>query len=112
MVRPARPGQTIEVVLESAPSQGLVKIGIRASGVDDILNDEEVEVTVTTTRDTPLLGTDGEIIAGGSVAADDDPALQATFKGRIEDGVLHAGPADIAVGKVDLLVWFRTASFC
>jgi hypothetical protein len=104
MIRPARPGQTIEVVLASAPSQGLVKIGIRVSGVDDLTNDDEVDVLVMTTRDTPLLGTDGEIIAGCSVASDEDPTFQTRFNGRIEDGVLLAGPADIAVGKVDLLV--------
>lgn len=104
MVRPARPGQTIQVVLEAAPSQGLVKVGIRISGVDDFDNDDEVEVFVTTTRDTPLLGTDGKIIAGSSVASDDDPAFQSRFKGSIKDGVLVAGPGDIAVGKVNLLV--------
>ena len=104
MIRPARPGQTIELVLASAALQGLVKIGLRLSGVDDLDEDEEVDVLVTTTQDTPLLGTDGEIIAGSSVAADDDETYRTRLKGRIEGGILHAGPADITMGKVDLLV--------
>jgi hypothetical protein len=104
MIRPARPGQTIQTVLSSAPSQGLIRVGIRITGVDDFVNDDDVEVMVTTTQDTPLLGTDGRIVPLSSVAADSDPAFQSVLKGSIVDGVLTAGPADVAVGKVDLLV--------
>ena len=104
MIRPARPGQTIQFVLDSAPKQGLVKIGIRLSGVDDILNDDDVELLITNTAERPLLGTDGEIIPGSSVAALDDPAFQTRMRGAITDGVLEAGPADVAVGHINLLV--------
>ena len=104
MIRPARPGQTIETVLASAPSQGLIKVGIRITGVDSFENDDEVELLVTTTADTPLLGTDGQIVPRSSVAVDNDPAFQSVFRGEIVDGVLTAGPADVAVGKVNLLV--------
>jgi len=104
MVRPARPGQTIETVLASAPSQGLVKIGIRLSGVDDLDNDDDVQLLVTTIADTPLLGADGNILAGGSVAADNTPEYQSVLNGRIVDGVMEAGPGDISIGKINLLV--------
>ncbi len=104
MIRPARPGQTIEVVLRSAPSQGLVRIGIRMSGVDDLENDDAVEVRIVTTAEAPLKGANGEILAGSSVAVDPDPAFRSTLPGRIVDGVLHAGPGDVTMGKINLLV--------
>jgi hypothetical protein len=103
-IRPARPGQTIAVVLESAPAQGLVRIAMRVSGVDDLQQDDHVEVMVTTTIDGPLLGTDGRIIAGSSVTSHQDPAFQSYFKGQINDGVLTAGPGDLTVGEVNFLV--------
>jgi hypothetical protein len=103
-IRPARPGQTIEVVLESAPAQGLVRIAMRVSGVDDLVNDEDVEVVVTTTIDGPMLGTDGRIIAGSSVTSHSDPGFQSYLSGQIIDGVLTAGPGDVTVGEVNFLV--------
>lgn len=103
-IRPARPGQTIEVVLASAPLQGLVNIGIRLIGVDDLANDDAVEVLVTTTREPPLVGADGTVLSGSSVSARSNPEHQSRFPGRIVEGVLHAGPADIAIGNINLLV--------
>ncbi|MCO4761312.1 MAG: hypothetical protein KC502_07400 [Myxococcales bacterium] len=104
MIRPVRPGQTVEVVLKSAPAQGLMRIGLRLKGVDDLLEDDDVSVQIVTTAETPLLGADGQILAGSSVAVDPDPAFHSTLPGRIEGGVLHAGPGDVTMGKINLLV--------
>lgn len=103
-IRPARPGQTIETVLGSAPSQGLIRIGIRLTGVDSLEDDDEVDVLIVTTAEAPLLGADGQILAGSSVTVDEDPAFRSPMKGRIEGGVLTAGPADVTMGKINLLV--------
>jgi len=103
-IRPARPGQTIEVVLESAPAQGLVRIAMRLDGVDDLANDDDVDLIVTTTIDGPLLGTDGRIIAGSSVTSHPDPAYHSYLKGQINDGVFTAGPGDVVIADVNLLV--------
>lgn len=104
MVRPARPGQTVNTVLASAPSQGLVRIGIRVVGVDDLENDDQVRLIVTTLAETPLLGADGKILAGGSVPADNTPEFQSVMRGEIVDGELRAGPADFVIGRINLLV--------
>ncbi len=104
MIRPARPGQTIETVLRSAPAQGLIRIGIRLSGVDDLQNDDAVEVQIVTTAAAPLVGADGELLAGSSVPVDDDPAFRSTLPGHIGDGVLYAGPGAVTMGKINLLV--------
>ncbi len=103
-IRPARPGQTIETVLRSAPAQGLVRIGIRLTGVEDIQNDDDVGVLIVTTAEAPLLGADGELLAGSSVRVDDDLAFRSALQGRIVNGVLTAGPGDVTMGKVNLLV--------
>ena len=104
MIRPARPGQTIETVLASAPSQGLVRIGIRISGVDDLVDDDEVRLLFTNIAETPLLGGDGQPLAGGSVPALNDTRFQSEMYGEIVDGVLYAGPADVSMGHINLLV--------
>ncbi len=104
MIRPARPGQTIETVLASAPSQGLIRIGIRVSGLDDLQNDDAVTVQVVTTAAAPLLGANGKILPGSSVPVDPDKTFRSTFQGRIQDGVLTAGPGSLKIGKIDLLV--------
>ena len=106
MIRPLRPGQSAETVLRSAPSQGLIRIGIRMSGVDDVDNDDDddVQVLLVTTAEAPLQGADGEILAGSSVAVDPDPAFRSVLPGRIVDGVLLAGPGDVKMGKINLLV--------
>lgn len=104
MVRPARPGQTVQTVLATAPAQGLIRVGLQVRGVDDWQNDDAVEVLVTHTLDTPLLGTNGKIVANSSVRADRDPAFQTVLSGQIVDGVLTTEPADLSLGHIDLLV--------
>jgi len=104
MIRPARPGQTIETVLASAPSQGLIRIGIRLTDVDDLENDDDVRLIVTNLTETPLLGADGRPLAGGSVPALDEPEFQSELPGAIVDGTLFAGPADLVMGHINLLV--------
>ncbi|MFT5432471.1 MAG: hypothetical protein ACI9OJ_003170, partial [Myxococcota bacterium] len=42
--------------------------------------------------------------AGSSVTADPNPAYQSRVPGEIVDGVLRAGPADIVIGGINLLV--------
>lgn len=104
MIRPARPGQTIETVLRSAPAQGLVRIGIRLTGVDNIENDDEIGVLIVTTSETPLLGADGQILAGSSVRVDEDLAFRSFLHGKIVNGIMDAGPGDVTLGKINLLV--------
>jgi hypothetical protein len=104
MIRPARPGQTVQTVLASAVAQGLVRAGLRATGIDDWETDDDVEILVTHMLDTPLLGTEGAVIGNSSVRADTDPAFQTRIHGAIVDGVLTTEPADLALGHINLLV--------
>lgn len=103
-VRPARPGQTIQTVLATAPAQGLIKVGMRVSGVDDMENDDSVSIFVAPALDTPLLGGDGKIIGRGSVAIDPDPTFHNTLEGQIVDGVLTASADTLRLGHINLLV--------
>ncbi|MEL6181902.1 MAG: hypothetical protein AAFS10_23275 [Myxococcota bacterium] len=102
MVRPARPGQTIQTVLATAPSQGLLKVGLRAEGIDSLENDDDVTLIAFNTLNTPLLGADGRILGRSSVAA--DPEFQTRFQGQIVDGVLTATADKLTVRNINLLV--------
>ena len=104
MIRPARPGQTVQTVLSSAVAQGLIRAGLRVTGIDDWDNDDAVDILVTHMLDTPLLGTNGAVIGNSSVQADTDPAFQTRLRGAIVDGVLTTEPADLALGHINLLV--------
>lgn len=104
MVRPARPGQTIQTVLATGPSQGLLKVGMRVTGIDDLENDDDIRIFITNVSETPLLGADGKIIGRSSVAALDEPEFQSQLRGQIVDGVLTAGPGDLSIGHINLLV--------
>lgn len=104
LIRPIRPDQVARGVLANAPSEGLINFGIRLSGVDSLANDDEIEVLITDVSEVPLRGTDGSIIARGSVSVDPNPDWQTTFRGRIVEGVLTAGPVDFTLGDIDLII--------
>jgi hypothetical protein len=68
--------------------------------VDDPDNDEEVTVTYRYGQGTPLLGTDGRLLAGQTFHAHEESPDQLLGNARLEDGVLYAGPFDIRIPAV------------
>jgi hypothetical protein len=57
--------------------------------------DGTIDLTVRRGADVPLLGTDGHLLAGQTLALDEQPLL-GSFKGaRIEGGMFDAGPFEI-----------------
>ena len=104
LIETARPGQGLDATLAGLPRSGNIRIGIRVSDLDDLRNDDHVEILVTNLLDPPLLGTDHQILPGGSVRADPDPAFQSRFVARVVDGVLEGGPSPLSIGPLDLHV--------
>jgi len=95
--------QPKQVVQEGQASSVNIKDGsftllIEVSGVDDVRSDGEVGVRVFSSRDSVQLDAAGNILAGSSHSAHEDPRYHSEVAlGRIADGVLEAGPVDLHI---------------
>jgi len=91
-----REGQLVDGVINGAVKNGSMTILVDIRDLDDPVDDDDVTVQVFGSEDSPMKGTDDEVLpfATLSVHPDDtyhsDPAT-----GRVVDGVLTAGPLDI-----------------
>jgi hypothetical protein len=91
-------GQLVDGVVSSAVKNGEMSIVMELGGVDDLVNDDEVTVQIFSTQDSPLIGTDGEVLPNGTLAVHPDAKFHSTIAtGEIKDGVLEAGPFDVSL---------------
>jgi hypothetical protein len=75
-----------------------MSIVMELGGVDDMVNDDNVTVQIFSTQDGPLVGTDGEVLPNSTLAVHPDTKYHSTIAtGSIKDGVLEAGPFDVAL---------------
>jgi len=95
---PMRQNQLIDSVISSAVKNGEMSIAMELGGVDDMVNDDEVTVQIFSTQDSPLVGTDGQVLPNGTLAVHPDATYHSTIAtGSIVDGVLVAGPFDVSL---------------
>jgi hypothetical protein len=95
---PLRQGQLIDSVIKSAVKNGEMSIVMELGGVDDMVNDDNVTVQIFSTQDSPLVGTDGEVLPNSTLAVHPDTKYHSTIAtGSIKDGVLEAGPFDASL---------------
>jgi hypothetical protein len=95
---PMRQNQLIDSVISSAVKNGEMSIVMELGGVDDLVNDDEVTVQIFSTQDSPLVGTDGQVLPNGTLAVHPDATYHSTIAtGSIVDGVLVAGPFDVSL---------------
>jgi len=85
----------VEGLVQGSIKEGGLLVLLELAGVDDPLNDAEVDLRLRLGRGTPLLGTDGLLLSGQTFHLHPDSADSAAPNGRIEGGVLTAGPFDI-----------------
>ena len=90
-----QPGETIDEFAKTNIRDGGRTILVRVSGIDDEQNDPEVEVGLFSSIDTIPLDISGQWLHGASLGASEDPQYHNRLKGRIEDGVVKAGPQDV-----------------
>lgn len=97
-IRGFQDGDVVESVVDGAVRDGSMTILVDVRGVDDERNDDDVEVQVFSSEDAPPLGADGRVLPYGTLSIDPNPRFHSTVgKGRIENGVVIAGPLDIRV---------------
>lgn len=80
------------------------RIAIEISGVDGLVNDDEVTVTSYHTRDALTTGASGEFLEGGTQRVDYQWGKKfiTRSKGKIANGVLTTEPADVYFPDVDI----------
>jgi hypothetical protein len=97
-IRGFQDGDVVESVVDGAVRDGSMTILVDVRGVDDATSDDDVEVQVFSSSDAPPLGGDGSVLPFGTLSIDPDPRFHSTVgRGRIENGVVTAGPLDIRV---------------
>jgi hypothetical protein len=90
-----QPGATIDEFAITNIRDGARTILVRIRGVDDPRDDPEIEVGLFSGEDAIPLDVSGEWLAGASLGAIEDTRYHNWLPGRIEDGVVTAGPGDI-----------------
>ncbi len=78
-----------ETLVQRSIEEGGLLLMLEFGGIDDLINDPEVTMTIRLGAGTPLLGTNGLLLAGQTF----DPHLEspdALSPARIEDGVIMA----------------------
>lgn len=97
MVSQLAPGQFVDSIAQGAVTNGEMTVLIEVSGVDDMRNDDDVQVQVFSSLDTPPTGPDGILPNATLSAHPDDDFNSDPVSGRIVDGVLTVGPIDIVM---------------
>ncbi|MEM7135932.1 MAG: hypothetical protein AAF500_05090 [Myxococcota bacterium] len=91
-----REGEIVDGVINGAVKNGSMTVLLDVQGIDDPQNDDDVTVQVFGSEDSPMKGTDDEVLAFATLSVHPDPAYHTErLPGRIVDGVLTAGPFDL-----------------
>lgn len=98
--------ENIDALLEAAIANGQLLIMLAVDGVDDPYNDDCVDVRMGAGDGSPYLNTEGDYEPYQTFAFDTSEAPTGTLIGRIDNGVLRAGP-----GRVVLPVRILDADF-
>jgi len=103
-LRGFQPDSALHTYADSAVRDGSMTVLMEIGGVDDSRNDEQVSVRLYSSSEAPPRDGQGNILPSGSLTVHQDSRFHsATLPGRIEDGVLYAGPGDVRL-KVNVQV--------
>ncbi len=99
-----REGQLVDGVINGATKNGSMTILVQVLGLDDFDDDDDVTLRIFASEDSPALGTDNSVLRGATLSIHPDPRFHsAEVSGRIEDGVLTAGPIDLLF-PIDIMI--------
>jgi len=99
-----REGQLVDGVISGATKNGSMTILVQVQGVDDLDNDDDVAVQIFASEDSPALGTDNSVLPGATLSIHPESRFHSgEVQGRIEEGVLTAGPIDMLF-PIDIMI--------
>jgi hypothetical protein len=84
-------------LIQSSIEQGGLLLVLELEGLDDVVNDEEVGVTLRFGAGSPLLGTDGQLLSGQTYQVHSNSPDLIAPNGRVDDGMLTAGPFEVRI---------------
>jgi len=89
-------GEAIVALLQDGINEGRMLVMLELSGVDDLVNDDDVTLTVYRSTDIPLVNVAGFLLPDQTFLT--DPSFpESVFEGAaIVDGHVKAGPFDLA----------------
>ncbi len=96
---------TVEALLQEAIREGRFLMMMQVEGIDDPQNDDNVTLRIFAGEGTP--DSQGGVILGHQTFDRKPDSEVATVRGRIVDGVLTAGPVDVAFPIAILNVFFE-----
>ncbi len=97
-IRGFQKGDIVGSVVDGAVRDGSMTILVDVQGVDDPQNDDDVAVQVFSSKDAPPTGGDGSVLPYGTLGIDPDERFHSSVgHGRIENGVVIAGPLDVRI---------------
>ncbi|TNE86307.1 MAG: hypothetical protein EP330_21435 [Deltaproteobacteria bacterium] len=90
----ATEASALEPLINQNINLGEVLMIFGVNGIDDPLDDEEVEVTFVRGYGAPIVGADGRIVSGQTFERDES-LEPVTVEGSLENGVLEASGLDV-----------------
>ncbi len=99
-------GDALDGLIHMSISNGEILLMFEVSGVQDWVDDPQVNVAVFAGEGRPLLGADGLLARGQTLDVREDARYASTTQGAIEDGVLVAGPMDVELPVAIFFVTF------
>lgn len=91
-----REGQLVDGVINGAVKNGSMTVLLDIQEVDDPQNDDEVTVQIFGSEDSPMKGSDDEVLPYATLSVHPNPKYHTDLvTGSIVDGVLTAGPFDL-----------------
>lgn len=91
----ATEGAALESLINERINDGEVLMIFGISGVDDFLNDDDVQFTFLRGFGTPIVGASNLIVSGQTFEVDDDQEPVTVDGASLVDGVLHADGASV-----------------
>ena len=87
-------GDILEAIAQSAIDDGRLLMMVQVDNVDDLVNDDSVDVTVSRGTGTPMMSTNGFLEPYQTFLHDEDQPTSFLPDVPLVDGVVEAGPFD------------------
>ena len=113
-VRGYQKGDQIDSSSRAAIKDGSLTILLEVAGVNDLVEDDDVQVRIFSSSDRAPLSPTGELLPGASLEVHDDVRFHSQVaRGQIRNGVLTTEPVDVrlelTIQVIDFEYWIRDA---
>ena len=89
-------GEAIEALLQDGINEGRMLVMMELGGVDDLVNDDDVSITIYRSTDVPIVNVAGYLVPDQTYRTDPTFPLVHFEGASIVDGHVKAGPIDLA----------------